>query len=393
MSEPFAEDELRIDDLGFADLLRLALEDVPGASQGRWTLHGPVDPGVTLLEQFAWQLEQRLFMAEQTTGAVALASLRLLGVALPAATVPARTVLCLTGPGPAVGLPAGTVLLLDGDRTGRRVSLDDPVTVLPVGPLTVSGRLGAVGDTLELAHGHVGPSLVGSRLSVLVDVAAAPGVEPAWSPEAATVAPAGALRWTAVGRDGSEAEVAVDDSTGGFRRSGLLRLDWPRVWDALGGQPCRLRATLTSGRLTEAVVVRGAYANAATASDRVAEVDDVTGQLGGLLPLPGQRLRVDGTAGRLLDGPGAVSVTWVERTASRTPGPQSRTGAPSAPTTGSSSSIGRAGSSCSATVAPAGSRGRPAPAPPRSGTRPARVRPGTWGPAGSGSVRTDRGRR
>jgi hypothetical protein len=313
MTQPIPEDELRIDDLSFTDLLRIALENIPGASQGRWSLHGPVDPGVTLIEQFAWQLEQRLFMAEQTTDGVGLASLRLLGAAPPAATTPARTVLCLTGEQPGNELPAGTVLFLDGDRSGRRFSLDDAVTVLPVGAVDVTGRMLAAGDRLELAHDYAGPRITRKRLSLLVDVAAAPGVAPAWSPDAASVPPAGELRWTAVGRDGSESAVVVDDSTGGLRRAGLVHLDWPEVWNALGGEPCRLRATMTQGRFTEAVRINGAYANSAVASDRVAQVADLSGQLGGLLPLPSQQLRVDGAAGQLLDGPGAVTVTWLEQ--------------------------------------------------------------------------------
>ena len=98
MSEPATEDGLRIDDLSFTGLLRIALGDVPSASQGRWTLHGPVDPGITLLELFAWELEQRLFMAEQATDGMVRASLRLLGVPDPLATSPARTILCLSAP-------------------------------------------------------------------------------------------------------------------------------------------------------------------------------------------------------------------------------------------------------------------------------------------------------
>ena len=275
MSSPLDGDELRIDDLGFTELLRIALADVPAAAQGRWTLHGPVDPGITLLELFAWQLEQRLFMAEQVTDPTVRASLALLGVPEPAATRAARTVLCLTGPAPGVAaapvdVPAGTVFTLDGDPRGRRFGTEQAVAVLPVGAFTVTGRMHTPGDTLELAHDYAGPRIAGGRLSLLVDVTAAPGVAPAWSPDAHDVSPAGMLRWTAVGPDGSEAVVAVADGTGGLRRAGLLGVDWPAPWNALGAGPCRLRATLVRGRFTEPVRVRGVHANAVPAAHRVA---------------------------------------------------------------------------------------------------------------------------
>ena len=104
-------------------MLRLALGDIPAASGGRWTLHGPVDPGVTLLERFAWELEQRLYSAEQVTPEMVRASLRLLGVGDPAGTRCARTVLCLAGTAPPVEVLAGTVFRLDGDHLDRRFAL------------------------------------------------------------------------------------------------------------------------------------------------------------------------------------------------------------------------------------------------------------------------------
>jgi hypothetical protein len=303
--------ELTIDDLRFADLLRIALEDAPGASQGRWTLHGPVDVGVTFLELFAWQLEQRLFMAEQVTAPVVRASLRLLGLTDPSPTRAATTVLCLR-PGPAAAtLPAGTLMNLEHDTLGRGVTLDEPVTVLPMGPVEVGGRLLAAGDQLELAHDHLGPRLAGRPVSLLVDLSEAPGVAPQWSRAAVEVPPAAELSWTAVGPDGTEAAVAVTDGTGGFRQSGLLRLAWPEVWDRLGGGRCRLRVRAVRGGWTEAVAVRGVYPNAVRATHRQPRQVDVSAQLQALLPLPGQRLQLPGTAGAVLDGPGDV---WLRLT-------------------------------------------------------------------------------
>ena len=301
-----------IDDLSFADLLRTALQDAPGASQGRWTVHGPIDPGVTLVELFAWQLEQRLFMAEQVTDPVTRASLRLLGAGSPSPTRVDRTVLSFRATAAPVERPAGTVMNLDRDAVGRRFTLDEPVVVLPIGAVEVAGRLRAAGDTLELRHHYSGPGLHNQAVSLLADVEAAPGVPPAWSRSAALVPPPAGLVWTAAGPDGTEMPVLVADQTGGFRRSGLLRLAWPAVWNSLGPEPCRLQARAVSGGYTEDVALRGVYANAVPASHREAQQRDIDDQLPNLAPLPGQRLLLPGTQGILLHGAGEVALRVTE---------------------------------------------------------------------------------
>jgi hypothetical protein len=310
MSQAFPDD-LVIDDLRFTDLLRIALQDLPGASQGQWTLHGAVDPGITVLELIAWRLEQRLFMGEQVTDPVVRASLRLLGVADPHPTLPARTVLCFRPEPRPVTLPAGTVMSLADDALGRQFSLDGPVTVLPLGEVAVQGGMRSAGDRVDLSFASPGPRLA-SRLSLLVVVDAAPGVAPAWSRSAADVPPPAELRWTAVGPDGRESAVAVDDTTGGFRRSGLLHLDWPEAWNVVGPGACRLRATALRGRYTEAVRFDGVFPNAARASHRVVRDLDVTDQARRFLALPAQRLRIPGAHQQLADEPGAASLSMLE---------------------------------------------------------------------------------
>lgn len=49
---------IELDDLDWAAFTQTSRESIAGASNGQWTLHAPVDPGVTLLELFASQLEQ-----------------------------------------------------------------------------------------------------------------------------------------------------------------------------------------------------------------------------------------------------------------------------------------------------------------------------------------------
>ncbi|MEA2371767.1 MAG: hypothetical protein QOH12_2161 [Solirubrobacteraceae bacterium] len=310
---------ITIDTLSFDDLLKIALADLPGASRGGWTLHGPVDPGITLLELFAAQFEQRLFMADQLTDSIVRASLRLLGVPDPAAALPATTVLSLTGPASSAPLPAGTVFLLQDDTQGRRFALDAAVSVLPVTGVAVSGRLLSTGDVLDLTIA-CDPSRQpssGAVLSLLVELDAALGVAPAWRPTAVDVPPPAQLHWEAVGPDGGQAPVAVTDTTTGLRRSGILSLEWPAVWDDQGDGPRLLRATAVTASYAEPVRVLEVRANAALARHRVAESAQLDDQLAGFLALPGQRLRVPGAAGLLCDGEGDIVLSVTERTGER----------------------------------------------------------------------------
>jgi hypothetical protein len=251
-------------------------------------------------------------MADQVTDPVIRASLRLLGVAAPASAQAASTVLrFLPTPDP-VELPAGTLMNLERDAAGRGFTLDEPVVVLPVGPVEVTGRLQRDGGTLEFGHRYTGPRLAGQPVTLLVDVAAAPGVAPSWAATAADVPPAAELVWTVVGPDGSETPVTVTDETGAFRRGGLLRLRWPEVWNAVGAEPCRLRARAEWASYTEAVSIRGVYANAARARHLQPQQRDVSEQLATFAPLPGQRLVLPGTAGVLCAGPGEISLRVTE---------------------------------------------------------------------------------
>lgn len=303
-----------IDTLTFDDLLRIGLEDLPGSSQGRWTLHGPIDPGVTMLELFAWQLEQRLFMAEQVDEPVVRAGLQLLGLPAPAPAAAAVTVLAVARTGAPGRLPGGTVFGLDDDAAGRRFALAEEVWVQPVDGAQVSGRLLTDGDVLELALG--GDTTVagaGGTLALLLELPAVPRVDAAWRPSAVDVPAPAELSWAAIGPDGASAPVDVDDATGALRRPGILRVPWPDVWDAGGAQPRRLRATAVTASYTEPVRITAVHANVAVARHRVADSAGADEQLAGFLPLPGQVLRVGGAAGLLCDGDGDVVLTVTER--------------------------------------------------------------------------------
>jgi predicted phage baseplate assembly protein len=309
--------DIAIDTLAFSDLVKIGLEDIPGASQREWTLHGAVDPGITILELLAWQFEQRLFMAEQLTEPIIRASLRLLGLADPAPARPAVTVLGVRAPGAANPLPAGTVFGLERDADGRSFATDADVSVAPVSAVQASGRLLEAGDALELVLGIEGAAAPASELSLLVEVDAAPGVEPAWHPDAVDVEPPALLRWEAVGPGGTASAVQVADTTGALRRSGLLALAWPAVWDEPGTEAPRLRAIATAASYTEPVRVVAVGPNAVIARHRVPASADVSDQLRGFLALPGQLVRLPGAAGQLLDEDGDVVLTVTERDGAR----------------------------------------------------------------------------
>lgn len=312
--------DVAIDTLTFTDLVKIGLEDLPSASQGEWTLHGPVDPGITILELFAWQFEQRLYMADQLTEPIVRAVMRLLDLADFAPALAARTVLSVTAPGKAKALPAGTVFGLSADPDGRQFALDETVWVLPVAGVQATGRLLRDGDELELElelDSDTAAAVGTGELSLLVELAAPPDVAPAWRPEAAGVHPPAQLRWDAIGPDGAQAPVEVQDSTAAFRRSGLLRLAWPAVWDVPGSGPRRLRATAVSASYTEPVAILAVHANAVVARHRVEQSADLSAQLPGFLPLPGQLLNVPGTAGLLCDGDGDVVLSVTERSGAR----------------------------------------------------------------------------
>ena len=49
---------LQLDDLAWRDMVDAIRSRIAAVSDEEWTLHAPVDPGVTLLELFAYLLEQ-----------------------------------------------------------------------------------------------------------------------------------------------------------------------------------------------------------------------------------------------------------------------------------------------------------------------------------------------
>jgi hypothetical protein len=307
----------KLDDLTWADLMSAVTRRIPAESDGAWTLHAPVDPGITLLELFAYLLEQRLYWLDQAPDELVVAILKLLGLEPPRPARPAATVLALTtdSPEPAV-VPAGTVFARD-PAAAIRFTLDDEVTVFPVAgevavetdrdhtaellahrgvPLLGSdGSAASARFTLPLTGSHTAPGW----LSLLVELDSP--LPPSWSPLAvADVRPPAGLTWSwfRPGSDVSGAFAEVQDGTGGLRRSGVVRLRPPTGWSTVdkGLVVSTPAATYASPpRLLRLAVNASAarHAERRTATDLADQTDH-------WLKLPGQRLVLPAAADRLL---------------------------------------------------------------------------------------------
>ncbi|MEU7790399.1 putative baseplate assembly protein [Amycolatopsis sp. NPDC049159] len=307
----------KLDDLTWADLMAATTRRIPAESDGTWTLHAPADPGVTLLELFAYLLEQRLYWLDQAPDELVVAILKLLGLEPPRPARAAATVLALSTEGetPTV-VPAGTVLARD-PAAAIRFTLDDEVTAFPVDgdahvvtdrdrtadllarrgvPLLASdGSAASARFTLPLTGAHS----TSGWLSVLFELDSP--LPPSWAPPPLPVVrPPAELTWSwfRPSGDASGGFAAVEDGTGGLRRSGVVRLRPPPEWSTMdnGLLVATPAATYPAPPrlLRLAVNVSGA---------RHAERRTVTGlgkQTDRWLKLPGQRLVLPDAADRLL---------------------------------------------------------------------------------------------
>ncbi|MFI7124739.1 hypothetical protein ACIBQ1_03545 [Nonomuraea sp. NPDC050153] len=312
---------LTLDDLTWARMTEAIRARIPSASLGQWTLHAPVDPGVALLELYAWLLEQRLYLLDQVPDTLVRGVLRLLGITDPAPAVPAATVLALASgaaPGalPPAVVPAGTELVHALGTQRLVFTTDDDVALVPG-----SWQLLADGFPWELeltVPGGFAPP-AGARIGLLLLLDTGERIPPSWAPDApAGVPPPATVTWSYESAPGRFEPARVDDGTGGLRRSGVVRLIWPDDWQPGAATVVRrLRLSIDRPgfsapprllRLTvNAVVAR--HCQAVTATGDL--LDRLAGQTEGWLSLPGQVLDLN-AAGRLLDDPGSVHLTLME---------------------------------------------------------------------------------
>uniref|UniRef100_A0AAU2AI26 Baseplate J/gp47 family protein n=1 Tax=Streptomyces sp. NBC_00093 TaxID=2975649 RepID=A0AAU2AI26_9ACTN len=316
----------RLDDLTWADMMAAVRRRIPAESDGAWTLHAPVDPGVTLLELFAYLLEQRLYWLDQVPDALVVAILRLLGLDPPRPARAAATVLRLSArqPGTAVPLvPAGTALTRD--QLGRVVfTLDDDVAVLPladsaeitvwtdrdrtadlragrgVALLANDGAPAQARFTLPLTGEHPAPG----PISLLFELDAPAASVASWLPTAvADVPPPAELTWSwfRPGSDLSGPFEKVEDGTAGLRRSGVVRLHPPAGWTT---QDTGVLVSTPAATYAAPPRLRRLAVNVSVVRHRrrfTAQGADLAEQIEAWLKLPGQHLVLPDAAGRLLE--------------------------------------------------------------------------------------------
>ncbi|MEX3788814.1 hypothetical protein [Paraburkholderia sp. BR14374] len=254
-----ALDPVQLDTLTWDQMVTAIQTRIFPDSDRQWTLHAPVDPGVTMLELFAWLLDQRIYWMDQVPDALILAILSLLGEA-PKPARAAVTVLQLVADSPTSHsnvfstAPQG-MLMRRGDTIPPLIfTLDQSLTVLPVNSITVD--VDGVERSADLTQGQPVPlmspgagsaivlitlklsapvpaSISGGFVSLLLELETPSDVFPQWSWDAAAVAPPATLAFSYAGASGTWLPLQagqVDDGTAGLRRSGLLRFAIPADW-------------------------------------------------------------------------------------------------------------------------------------------------------------------
>jgi predicted phage baseplate assembly protein len=323
-----------LDDRRFQELV----DDAKRMVQARcpeWTDHNVSDPGVTLIETFAFMTDQLLYRLNRVPDRLYIKFLELIGVRLLPPT-PARAPLTFwlsTAADERMTIPVGT------RAATSRTELDEPIIFATVEPieivpcqlqdlltqehdgdemeskfrgLTVGNAFGAFsavpvpGDSLVFALSDPVPRCV-VQLGLRCHVEGV-GVDPTWPP----------LIWEARDADGNWIECVVDrDDTGGFNKSGEVVVHIPREHAAsvIDGQ----RAGWIRARVTEAEegqppysaapIIEGATAATigGTADGAHAEVVENEG-IGISDGIPGQSYRVVRTPILSGGGPAIVEV-------------------------------------------------------------------------------------
>jgi predicted phage baseplate assembly protein len=361
---------LVLDDIDWEPMVEAIRRRVPAESDGAWTLHSPVDSGITLLELFAYLLEQRLFWLDQVPDALVLAVLRLLGLDEPKPAQAAGTVLRLrTGqPGEAPPmLPEGTVFARDPQQQVA-FTVTAPTTVLPVDDAGIRLWAGGRERTADLVARRPVPLMApgtgpaearillplsgdpatdprpaaGSALSLLLRIASPDACPAAWLPDAAAgVRPPADLVWSWYLPDAADPSTgtdlpavdpnSVDDATAGLRRSGVLRLPLAAAWCAGAASPAPaaygLRLSTSAATFSVAPTLLQVVPNTVPATHQRqlrATGPDVAEQTRAWLRLPGQHLNLPGARGMLLsadvtitrDGTAQAWTAVADRTAS-----------------------------------------------------------------------------
>jgi len=259
-----ALEQIRLDNLAWAEMVTAIRRRIPAASAGDWTLHAPVDPGVTLLELFAFLLEQRVFWMDQVPDSLVHAALGLMGQ--PVQTARAASTVMRFSPRSFEKFDALTTVRLARSVPPLIFSTDDDVLLLPAHEVetnkdSISLSIGKEDRTLDLLHerricllpsgassGDVkivlwlteqvpgSANAFGDFVSLFIDLETPEQIRSQWVYGAVAGVPAPAtLSWFYLSSNTGSLEQfpadAVEDGTGGLRRSGIVRFKLPGDWE------------------------------------------------------------------------------------------------------------------------------------------------------------------
>ncbi|MEY2974118.1 MAG: hypothetical protein RIR49_538 [Actinomycetota bacterium] len=268
-----------LDDRKFQDLVDEAKRMIPSLCP-EWTNHNLSDPGVALIEIFAWMSEQVLYRLNQVPERMYVDFLNLVGVKpFAASAATARITFWLSAvPEEAVVVPAGTEVTTEGEdgvvfSTLRDLRIEQSrlvsaLTATPEEVFTdVMAELAYDRDTVTCFPSapvrpgdafHIGfdSTLAGQLIEVTVTTAERGiGVDPADPP----------LVWEAwTGEFWAPCSIVVD-TTGGLNRDGVVRMVLPSAHEAL--TQAGLRRHWLRVRLLEPRPEQAGYRSSPTLAD------------------------------------------------------------------------------------------------------------------------------
>jgi predicted phage baseplate assembly protein len=241
--------EIELDDRRFQDLVSEARTRIHRACP-EWTEHNVSDPGITLIELFAWMTEMTIYRLNRVPDKLHVALLELLGIRLDAPTAASTSVrFRLAAPATENLVIPGATTEVATPRTATEESIifqvDEDFTLVPARPVAYVLQRGGQIHEVAIADGEArpqgpdqlpfgSPPAVGdalhlgfeeplARLIMQVEVDASQargaGVDPESPP----------LRWEVSQGDGVWDEATVlEDLTGGFNYgAGTVELELP----------------------------------------------------------------------------------------------------------------------------------------------------------------------
>ncbi|MEJ2592761.1 MAG: hypothetical protein P8178_15450, partial [Candidatus Thiodiazotropha sp.] len=318
--------DIVLDDINWQQMMDAVRTQIAAASAEEWTLHAPVDPGVTLLELLAHNLEQRAYWLDQIADPLILAMLALIGER-PRTAVSALTAIEIYAEDAlSRAVPRYTDLRLDGGATEIHFRTLMDLNVLPIERLGITSPYGqrhaerndpqrwrmrplpllpADGENAEFRCDlwvRNGLGAGGTSLTLFFDLDTATAIVPEWRRESGgPVTPPATLSWQYASSSGRMTlpDSAVHDGTGGLRRSGLITLELPNDWQPgtaeNGLQPYALWVRVERSSFSSPPLLNRLLPNVTLAAherERLLEAATISNQLQAWLPLPGMRLQL-----------------------------------------------------------------------------------------------------